>query len=107
MQVHEVPAVEPLDLSRGREETGAADGTVALQALAQTRVISLRRGYARVARHAVEKVLHATYTRHMKQVRFDRTTYGGTQRDYEDRGKVRQTGQDGRRRACPSLYSER
>lgn len=52
-----MPAVEPLDLRRGREHARIADGAVALQTLAQAGVYRLSQRDARVASHAVKKIL--------------------------------------------------
>lgn len=46
-----------LDLTRGREQAVVADWTVAFKALAETRVIRRVGRDARVAGHAVEKIL--------------------------------------------------
>ena len=55
--MHEVAAAEALDLARGREEAGVADGAVALHALAEAGVLGRAGRDARVAGHAVEEVL--------------------------------------------------
>lgn len=50
-------APEALDLARGREQAVVADGTVAFEALAETRVRRRVGRDARVAGHTVEKIL--------------------------------------------------
>lgn len=50
-------AAEPLDLVRGSEQAGAADGAVALHAFPEARVRRRLGRDARVAGHAVEEVL--------------------------------------------------